>query len=314
MTDLFPLPQHIPDFDTVVDFALATVAPSSAETYQRSYDLWVDFCMNHSLHPLDLRPLHVRDFLVSQEVTKRTRQRHLAALRKLARTLALNPNDSTFKFIYESLRLLKVPEVNLGGTERERRVLSLQQIVRIFEVWQEDKIIHKRNTALLAVLFYTGIRRSEVVQLKWSDIDLEAGIIRVRHGKGDKSREVTIVEGSEDTAVRALASYRHALIMATDATREFIFCPIGKGDKVGTDKPVNVRAINQIIEKTVEATGTNFTPHDARRTIGTDLLANSHPVADVQAQLGHSHASTTIQSYALPADARKRRGRFKTSY
>ena len=313
MPDIIPL-TTIPDFDAVVDFTLTTVAASSAETYRRTYDLWADFCMNRRLHPLDLRPLHVREFLTTQRVTKRTRQRHLAALRKLARTLALDPNNADFRAMYEALRLMQAPDKNSGGTERERRVLNRNQIMRVLDVWNEDKLIHLRNRALLAVLFFTGLRRAEVRMLRWSDLDLESGIVRVRHGKGDKFREVTIIEGEEDTAVHALRTYRAALLNATGENREFIFCSIAKGDKPGADKPVYVRAINQIVERTADQCGVTFTPHDARRTLGTDLLAQSFPVPDVQAQLGHSHASTTVQNYALPAEARKRRGRFKTSY
>ena len=70
----------------------------------------------------------------------------------------------------------------------------------------------------------------------------------------------------------------------------------------------------QIIEETVKLSGIDFTTHDARRTLGTDLLGSNNPLADVQAQLGHKHASTTLQHYALPADARKRRGKLKSSY
>ncbi|PJF21327.1 MAG: hypothetical protein CUN56_11655 [Phototrophicales bacterium] len=304
----------LPNFDAIIQFTLGTVASSSAETYQRTFDLWADFCMNHRLHPLDLRPHHVQDFLISQPVTKRTRQRHLAALRKLARTLALDPNYPQFRAVYEALRLMQTPEQNAGGKERERRVLNHHQVMRVLDVWQEDKLIHRRNRALLAVLFYTGLRRAEVRMLRWADLELDTGIIRVRHGKGDKFREVSIITGQEDTAVHALRAYQAALHAATNQNREFVFCSIRKGDKPGKDKPVNVRAINQIVEHTAQQCGVTFTPHDARRTLGTDLLAQSFPVPDVQAQLGHSHASTTIQNYAMPAQARQRRKRFKTSY
>ena len=96
--------------------------------------------------------------------------------------------------------------------------------------------------------------------------------------------------------------------------RDFIFCGLRKGDKLRDDKPIHQRAVNQIIEETVALSGVEFTTHDARRTLGTDLLTSNNPLADVQAQLGHKHASTTLQHYALPADARKRRGKLKTSY
>jgi integrase len=301
-------------FKTVAEFALSTVAPSSARTYGHTYELWQEWCARNRSIPLELRPLDVRDFLIAQPVTKSTRQRHLAALRKLARVMALDSTQPKYRSIYEALRLLRVPVQNLGGEERERRALNNTDVWEALRVWKGRKLIYKRNRALLAVLFYTGLRRSEAVVLRWEDIDLREGVVRVRHGKGDKRRDVAIVEGPDDTAVKALRTYQRALEQATGEDRQYIFCSINKADRPGKDRPVNVRAVNQIVEKTSAACGIDFTPHDARRTLGTDLLTNNHPTSDVQAQLGHAHASTTIQGYSMPADARKRRGRFKTTY
>lgn len=42
-----------------------------------------------------------------------------------------------------------------------------------------------RNCTMIRILVYTGLRRSELVALRWSDVDAEAGIVTVRHGKGD---------------------------------------------------------------------------------------------------------------------------------
>ncbi|MFW5692500.1 MAG: tyrosine-type recombinase/integrase [Chloroflexota bacterium] len=311
---LTPLPNNLPEFESVVAFALTTVAPASAETYQRTYDLWTDYCMNHRQHPLDLRPLPVRDFLISQPVTRRTRQRHLAALRKLARVLALDPARPAFRSIYEALRLLNVPEDGVSGQERETRALNADQVQAALAVWSGERLLHWRNRALIALLFFTGLRRSEVVTLRWTDIDLEAGVIHLRRGKGGQPRDVSIVRGTADSAVAALKAYRRAQAAASKTDRQYVFCAITRWDTLRQDAPLHVRAVNQIVDQTAASAGETFTPHDARRTLGTDLLAHNHPTADVQAQLGHAHASTTIQSYAKPADARKRRKSFKTSY
>ncbi len=305
------VPGSQPAFETVVNFTLGTVSQSSQRVYAQTYQKWAAWCEDDGMDALDLTPAHVLDFLRSQPVTKRTRQRQLSALRKLARVLALDYTNPQYRAIHEALLLVKTPTENIGGNEREGRALNAQEVWRVLDYWGEDAPIHKRNKAILAVMFYTGMRRAEIADLRWTDIDLQAGVIRVRHGKGDKQREVAIVEGTEDIAVNALQVWCDVL----DGTREFVFCPIAKGGKIGADKPMNVRVFNQIVEYTSQALGIPFTPHDARRTLGTDLLAQGKSsVADVQGQLGHAHASTTLQGYALPADARKRRVRFKTSY
>lgn len=299
-------------FWRVVKVTLATVADSSARTYSQTYRLWHDWCHQAGHHPLDLRPMAVRNFLMSQAVTRSTRQRHLAALRKMARVLALDLQQPQYQTIYEALRLLRIPIAGLAGQERTRRALESDEVRLALRVWAGQDLRAQRNYALLAVLFFTGLRRSEVAVLRWEDVHLDEGLITVRHGKGDQRREVAIVDNQDDTAVRALRTWQQA--QSAHGARHYVFCGVTRGEHLRADKPLHVRAINQIVEETSAHSGIAFTPHDARRTLGTDLLTSSYPVSDVQAQLGHQHASTTIQNYALPADARKRRKHFRTRY
>ncbi|MEM9955459.1 MAG: site-specific integrase [Chloroflexota bacterium] len=302
------------DIDAVIDTTLLTLSKSSARIYSQTYQNWLSWCDVLEVHPFDLRPQVVYAFLVDQPVTIATRKRHLSAFRKLARVLALDLNHPEFKTLYEGLRLLKAPTEETAGEERTRRALRPQQVWKILEVWDGDSPLEARNKALLSVLFYTGMRRAEVIALKWQDVDWDAGIIRVRHGKGDKYREVAMVAGCDDPAHTALSHWRTIQFANFSEEREYIFCGMRKGGKLRADKPIHQRAVNQVIDATVKQCGIEFTTHDARRTLGTDLLESNQPLADVQAQLGHKHASTTLQHYALPADARKRRGKMKTSY
>lgn len=302
------------DIDAVIDTTLLTLSKSSARIYSQTYQNWLSWCEKFDVYSLDLRPQVVYAFLIDQPVTIATRKRHLSAFRKLACVLALDLKHPEFKTLYEGLRLLKAPTEETAGEERIRRALRPQQVWKILEVWEGDTLLEARNKALLSVLFYTGMRRAEVIALKWQDVDSEAGIIRVRHGKGDKYREVAMVAGRDDPAHTALSHWYTIQLANSSEVREYIFCGLRKGGKLRKDTPVHQRAVNQIVEETVKLSGVEFTTHDARRTLGTDLLGSNNPLADVQAQLGHKHASTTLQHYALPADARKRRGKLKTSY
>ncbi|MDX1995685.1 MAG: site-specific integrase [bacterium] len=298
-------------FDTVVGATLATVAASSARIYQHTFDLWAAWCCVNQADPLDLRPASVRDFLASRQTTKATRQRQLSALRKLARVLALDYTHPEYKAIHDALLLLKAPTDNLSIRERTRRALAPSAVWKVLNHWQGESLVAIRNRALFAVLFYTGIRRAELIALRWSEIDIEAGVIQVRHGKGDKAREVAVVG---DEAVNALEQWQAAQTAAAGAGRVYVFCALAKGGKLAADQPMTARAINKLTDETAAATGVDFKPHDARRTLATDLLARGYSTADVQAQLGHANASTTIQGYGIAADARKRRARFETSY
>ena len=52
---------------------------------------------------------------------------------------------------------------------------------------------------MIRLLIYTGLRRSELVALRWSDVDVEAGVVTVRHGKGDKERVAAILDSTDGT-------------------------------------------------------------------------------------------------------------------
>jgi site-specific recombinase XerD len=317
MTSIVPYSQiaHTDDaratYEAAKRLALASVAASSARTYAHALASWELWCKAHEVHPLDLRPSHVLAYLTTRAVTVRTRQRELNTLRTLAKILALDYTRPEFRALYDALKIVRAPGQDAAGVERERRALAAQEVWQSLAVWRGPTLAHRRNRALLAVAFYTGLRRAELVALRWSDVDLDAGVIQVRHGKGDKRREVAIVG---DDPVSALSAWRSAQTAAAQRPREFVFCALRRGDHLAADKPMTVQAVNQIIEATSGASGVTFSPHDARRTLATDLLVKGASVADVQAQLGHAHASTTIQGYGMGADARRRRARFDTSY
>jgi len=89
-----------------------------------------------------------------------------------------------------------------------------------------------RNRALIAVLWRSGLRISEALALELRDIDLEAGTLRVRHGKGDKSRTVGVDE--QTSALLALGrpppealprSSRAGVLHAGRRPRRHLLCP-----------------------------------------------------------------------------------------
>lgn len=294
-------------FATVRKAALSTIAASTQRVYARTYDAWQDWCSASGVDPLDVYAATVLEFLTAQAVGKGTRQRHLSALRTLAKVLALDYTDPRRQAMYESLKMLRVPTEGAAGKERQRRALSPKEVDRVFRTWDGDGLTATRNRALLAVMFYVGARRSEIVALRWSDVDFENGVVRIRHGKGDKARDAAIVG---DDALDALRHWQ----LAAGMGREYVFCPLVKGGRLGADKPLSTNELYKVDRLTAQRSGVDFKPHDARRTLATELLALGTPTPDVQAQLGHAHASTTIQNYGMPADARTRRKRMRVRY
>jgi integrase len=201
----------------------------------------------------------------------------LSALRKLARIAALDYTAPARRAAYKSLLLLRASQEGVRDTIRQHRALTPGQTTRVLDTWDKSSLIHTRNRALVALLFLTGIRRAEAAALRWDDIDLDEALIQIRHGKGDKPR-IVVIAGQE--SVQTLRAWRHA----QGAARAYVFCRIGKGDRLGPDTSITDQAVYDVVKRTERRSGITFSPHDARRTFITEALSNGAPLTDVQAR------------------------------
>lgn len=289
------------DYDDLVDLTLSTMQESSRRVYASTYLRWVDWCDAHALDPLmALTAQTVETFLIDQDITRTTRERYLAALRKLGETVGLFDRSPERQVTLELLRLLHVPTARASDTERAQVALTPEQSRVAIQVWRGPRARDKRNRALIAVLLLTGMRRSEAAALTWADIDLDAGVISVRHGKGNKHREVALYG---TVAVDVLRAWR----AVQGPARTAVFCHVNKADTLGPDRPISPQSIYRVVKETEQRAGLDhFSPHDARRTLITELLNTGSPVHEVQDQAGHADGKMTLR-YARASSARKRR-------
>lgn len=133
----------------------------------------------------------------------------------------------------------------------------------------------KRDYAIITIMAYAGLRISEVLDLKVTDIDLTSKEITVRNGKGDKQRLVFI----NDKIINAVKEYTHE----RKSSSEYMFVS-RQSDKV------NRTRINQIFNKY----STKITPHTLRHFYCTNALEAGYSVHEVANQAGHSNIHTTL--------------------
>jgi integrase len=300
--------ETMPQLQTALDVLLYSLSAASKRQYEHTFAAWAAYAREQGFQPFDLSPLNIIGFLGSVELAHKTKTARLSHLRKLLQTLhAQQPDNVQLEAMYKQVQLLKVKRDNEApGNEREKHALKPKQIHAALAYWNGATKLHIRNRALLAVLFYAGLRRSEAAALEWRDIDLENGIITVRHGKGDKERNVPILS---DTLKDYLAEWDSI----TDG-RKYVFCAMRKGDHLDTDKPMKTNAIWTLIKDTGAAIGVNnLAPHDARRTLLTNALQSGANVADAQFIAGHANPQTTL-GYAVVKDAKEVAGRVKLNY
>jgi len=297
-----------PKISTALDIVLYSLSATSKRQYQHTFSQWLQFAQNNEFTSVELSPENIIGFMENSQLAHSTKTTRLSHLRKLLEALhAQQPDNIQIESWYKQIKLLKVKrDVDTAQNEREKHALKPKQIHDAFAVWSDNTTLHKRNRALLAVLFYAGLRRSEAVVLQWRDIDFETGLITVKHGKGDKERTVPMLS---DTQKEMLLEW-----YSITEERIFVFCGMRKGDTLGKDKPISTNAIWNVIKTTGHMIGVdNLAPHDARRTLLTNGLQSGANVADMQFIAGHSNPQTTL-GYAIVKDAKEVAGRVKLNF
>jgi integrase len=141
-----------------------------------------------------------------------------------------------------------------------------------------------RDSALITLMYVTGIRRQEVVDLNLSDYFIKENKLRIL-GKGSKQREVFL---SED-ATSALESW----LLLRGRKLGPLFTRVTKGGKVSLNR-LSAQAVYYVLQTRQKQAGLeSFTPHDLRRTTITDMLSADVDVLTVSAIAGHNSSDTT---------------------
>jgi integrase/recombinase XerC len=226
-------------------------------------------------------PLTIREFLAylyGQNYTKSTTARKLATLR------------SFFKFLIRRGMVSVNPLSTIRTPKQEKRLpkcLDLEQVQKLLDAPGDADLLSARDKAMLEVLYSSGIRVSELVDLEMADMDLQEGVLRVR-GKGRKDRLTPI--GSQ--AIKALQRYFELRTgdsksqQPASANRVFL-------NKHG--EPLSTRSVRRKLDKYLVMAGLDpgISPHTLRHSFATHLLNNGADLRSVQELLGHQSLSTT---------------------
>ena len=297
-------------FRVLTEMIERTLAESSRRVYANTYRQWSAYTERDGLDSLDLSFENISAFLNQSEVAYATRQSWKTHMLRLLDWLEeADANEEWYaKQRRRVLKFVKVKRMDAErGRRRSQRALKATEVARLLDVWADDgRAVGIRNYALLRLLIYTGLRRAEVVMLRWDDIDLDAHTVTVRHGKGDKRRIAAIADVTEATK-RALLALQQAQAGAYDCL--FPTMTAGRNPKFEADVPMSSQTIVRLLSLSSARAGIgHLSAHDLRRTHITLALDNGAPLQDMQAQAGHANPSTTLR-YAQPSDAKSRRQR-----
>lgn len=161
--------------------------------------------------------------------------------------------------------------------------LSAAEVRSLLLACAEHTDTGKRNRAMLAVMWRTGLRCAEVLALRASDIDPERGTVRVLRGKGRKARTV-----GADPDVMAVVAVWAAARAARGVGQGPLFCTLRGG-------PLCPRYVRALVKRLGEQAGIEHRvhPHGLRHTMAAELSDEGWPLLLISRQLGHSNVATT---------------------
>jgi integrase/recombinase XerC len=227
--------------------------------------------------------LTIREWLASlhsDQKKKTSIARKLAALRTF------------FQFLVREGSLELNPAKLVATPRKEKKLpvhLSIEDAVRFIETPDIETDFGKRDRAILEMLYATGVRVSELVQLNLRDIDFQNKLLRV-FGKRRKERIVPF----GDPAARALKDYlavrENFLANAPAAKRDVQPLVLNyQGTRMTT------RSVGRLVEKYIRLCAGihDISPHALRHSFATHLLDSGADLRDIQELLGHARLSTT---------------------
>jgi site-specific recombinase XerD len=213
---------------------------------------------------------------------KNTQNYHLIALRAFLKYLARNDVKTLAP---EKIELAKQGTREVSFLEQA----DLERLMHAPDAADTAPLVKLRDKAILRMLFSTGMRVSELANLKREQVSVERDELTVR-GKGDKLRIVFV----SDQARSALREY----LDARQDTCPFLFIRHDRGR--GRKNPEDVgaltpRSIERLVHQYSVVAGITkkISPHTLRHSFATDLLMNGADIRSVQSLLGHSSITTT---------------------
>lgn len=255
-------------------------SPNSRDAYRRDISYFLAFIQGRSLAAIKLNDLVAYQLALteSMRLSKRTVARRLLAVKSLL-TFAYDTH-----YLHHNVgQLLKVSMPKQDVTQRN---LSEYQALALIEAAQEE-----RDRLLMRLLYKTGCRISELIQLRWSDVldyGTGAGIIKVT-GKGNRERNVLLSGSVWDE----LLAWRRGASLDS-----WVFPGKGKNH-------LHRSSVNRLIDRLTVKAGVKLdvSPHWLRHAHVSHALDRGAPVHLVQANVGHADMRTTqLYCHARPSE------------
>ena len=256
---------------------------NTVESYMRDINQFASFCIGNNIFKVAQVDNSIikkyLDYLSALGKSEATKLRIVASLRSFFRCLCA-------KGIVENN---PAETVNIKKTTKQLPgVLDEREIVLLLSQPNGTDFKSIRDKAMLEILYATGIKVSELIELTVGDINLQIGIINLKNGK--KERIIPIYPAAVRSIANYLVNVRPAIVLDDSVNQLFTNM---------NGKPMSRQGFWKIIKHYAETAGIHkeITPHTLRHSFAAHLLENGAKLSDIKEMLGHSDISST-QVYA----------------
>ncbi len=205
-----------------------------------------------------------------------------------------NKSRSTMRSVYFALKFFYENVLNERFDEKLPLAKSKQKLPVVLNRSEIQKMFgvtaNLKHRVVLGLLYYAGLRLSEVRNLKWQDIDFERELIHIKQAKGDKERVIFLHEKLKEL-LREHGIRKSGLVLISERGKKY-----------------NERTIQQIVKNAAKKAGIKktVTPHILRHSFATHLLEAGADIRYIQQLLGHKSLRTTkIYTHVANRDIKK---------
>lgn len=259
--------------------------------YKDDLSFYLDFLNKENIDVLDSDYKVIRNYLsymYNKKYSSKTISRHISSLR------------SFYKYMLKENYIVKNPMTLISNPKQESKLphfLYYNELETILNIPDKSTTLGQRDSVILELLYSTGIRVSELVNIKLKDINLSTRKIRIL-GKGNKERIVLYGEYLKNLLDIYLNDGREKLVKNN---QEYLVL-----NKNGSG--LTTRGVRVIIDNILKKGEIDFhiSPHVLRHTFATHMLDSGADLKSVQELLGHENLSTT-QIYTHVSNERLRK-------
>ncbi len=256
------------------------LSQNTLASYSRDLIRYISYLRQHDIIRIEkTNCFHVSDFLSHLKrkgLSAKSRARNLVSIKGF------------YRFLIKEGLLSENPTSRIHPVKIPRRlphILSVEEVDRLLIEPNPSEPLETRDTAMLELLYATGLRVSELVGIRLNDVNLKIGYLKTL-GKGSKERMVPVGNAARERIEQYLFTNRHRFLKG----KESIYLFVGR-----SGKRLTRQWFWKIIRKYAKRAGITkrITPHSLRHSFASHLLERGADLRSVQMMLGHSDISST---------------------